>query len=268
MPKYLYEIPDLVILVGFTILVPAYAYILYSGLRFIFRKRELPHDAYLGINMFNSTIAISAFLLTFTLVQAFGTIQNINSEISEETAIIEQLDRFLISIRDSESMDIRDKLKQYIRSVITKEWMELRSESGRFKVSKEFTDLFNAATHALTLSTTQHHDLYEKSVTHVEELGRLRHHRMKHVGKGISPIFFFGIFLLITTSILFFFYLSKKNVFSANALLFQMTALGTLCGLIVVYDQPFNGESGVTAKAYERTLEMMDERIALYGDHK
>ena len=260
------NLPDLVILLAFTVLVPAYAYFLYSALLFIYRKRELQHDAYLGINMFNSSIAISAFLLTFTLIQGFGGIQKIRSEIKEETAIIEQLDSALLSFGEQESLDVRDVLKRYIKSVIHQEWEELSSPSGKHRVSKELSDLTYAISHFLPVSTEQQKELYDKCVTYTEDLAKTRHIRMNHIGEALAPIFMVGIFLLLTTSTLLFFYLSKKNAFSAHALLFQMTALGILCGLVAIYDQPFTGESGITARAYERSLEMMDERSALNDD--
>jgi len=207
------NLPDLVILLAFTVLVPAYAYFLYSALLFIYRKRDLQHDAYLGINMFNSSIAISAFLLTFTLIQGFGGIQKIRSEIKEETAIIEQLDSALLSFGEQESLDVRDVLKRYIKSVIHQEWEELSSPSGKHRVSKELSDLTYAISHFLPVSTEQQKELYDKCVTYTEDLAKTRHIRMNHIGEALAPIFMVGIFLLLTTSTLLFFYLSRKTLF-------------------------------------------------------
>ena len=264
--NWLHSLPDYVILIGFTVVVPLYALALYGGLAYAYKNSKLPHDAYLGINMFNSSIAISAFLLTFTLVQALGTLQRVNQAVYEETAVIEQLDMVLLDYGEAEAADVRQKLQRYIKSVIVQELGASAASAGKKRVSKELYDLSYAITHQLLNKTTQQKELYDKSVSLMEDLGKARFQRMQHVGKTLAPVFLLGIFLLITTSILLFFYLSRKNRYSAFALLFQMTALGTLCGLVAIYDNPFTGESGVTAEAYETSLDMIQQRTDLNDD--
>lgn len=264
--NWFHSLPDYVILLAFTVVVPLYALTIYGALSYSFRNRHLPHDGYLGINMFNSSIAISAFLLTFTLVQAIGTLQKVNQAVYEETAVIEQLDMVLLDYGEAEAADVRQKLQRYIKSVIVQELGDSIAAAGKKRVSKELYELSYAVTHQLLTKTTQQKELYDKAVSLMEDLGKARFQRMQHVGKTLAPVFLLGIFLLITTSILLFFYLSRKNRYSAFALLFQMTALGTLCGLVAIYDNPFTGESGVTAEAYETSLEMIEQRSELNDD--
>ena len=88
-----------------------------------------------------------------------------------------------------------------------------QSPSGKHRVSKELSDLTYAISHFLPVSTEQQKELYDKCVTYTEDLAKTRHIRMNHIGEALAPIFMVGIFLLLTTSTLLFFYLSRKTLF-------------------------------------------------------
>ena len=250
----IYSIPDFWLILLFTALVPLYAFVLFRVLCWVFRKREFAHDSYYGMNMFNSTAAMTGILLIFTLVQAIGTVQKIKVAINDEVVAIERVDILLANYGAQEAELARNQLRQYVHSIVNDEWDEmLNPAADQVRMSKELLTLSDVLV-KLPATTMQEKDLYSKSNAAMSDLLKTRYARMQFAGGSLPTIFFFGIFVLLNISIIFFFHLSKKNAFASYTLLFQMGAVGVLTGLVVIYDNPFYGESRVTPHSYETCL--------------
>ena len=249
----IYSISNFWLLILFTALVPLYAFVLFRVLCWVFRKREFAHDSYYGMNMFNSTAAMTGILLIFTLVQAIGTVQKIKVAINDEVVAIERVDILLANYAVDDAELARKQLRQYVHSIVDDEWEEMLNPADQVRMSKELLTLSDVLV-KLPATTVQEKDLYSKSNAAMSDLLKTRYARMQFAGGSLPTIFFFGIFLLLNISILFFFHLSKKDRFASFTLLFQMGAVGVLTGLVVIYDNPFYGESRVTPHSYETCL--------------
>ena len=250
----IYSIPDAWLLILFAILVPAYAFVVFRVLCFVFRKKAFPHDSYYGINMFNSTVAMTGILLIFTLVQALGTIQKIKGSINDEIVAIERLDLLLANYKEVDALVARQELRHYVGSIVDAEWAEMLHPTESVRMSEELMKLSDEIINKLPAETRLEKDLNSKSINLLNDLLKTRHARMQFAGGNLPHIFFLGIFFLLNISILLYFQLSKKDEFASYTLLFQMGAVGVLTGLVIVYDNPFYGESGITPHVYETCL--------------
>ena len=89
---------------------------------------------------------------------------------------------------------------------------------------------------------------------------RTRGERMLNVGKEIPSAFFCAAGVLNSLLVFFFYFLAPKTQFSQVALLVLMAFLGTLMGLVIVYDHPYEGDSGITQHEFVSALKGLEAR--------
>jgi hypothetical protein len=261
--EYIYALPDLRILCFYIILIPSFAYLLYGSLKKTFRHREISIDMDLCMNFFSSSIAITTFLLTFTLMQTLTTYQKVNASVYDEIAIMEQIDITLVTYDTEKAQAVRVKLKEYIQSIVNQEWRYMASTSGQMKTSKEFYNLYNSVSYASNAANIEQKELYQKCFPLILDLSKARFLRQQFSGMSLPEIFWIGILILITISITLFFFLDKKNEHYSFILLFPMASIGILMALVVIFDKPFTGEKSVTTQAFQLFINRMDERTYL-----
>ena len=250
---YIYSIPDVWLLLIFTAAVPLYAFLVFHVLCVLLNKRAFEHDSYYGMNMFNSTAAMTGILLVFTLVQAIGTVQKIKVAVNDEVVAIERVDLLLANYGVQEAELARKQLRHYVTSIVNDDWDHMLHPTDQIRMSNELVELSDFLV-KLPSTTVQEKDLYSKSNAAMSDLLKTRNTRMQFAGGSLPRIFFLGIFLLLNLSIFFYYHLSKKDRFASYTLLFQMGAIGVLVGLVVIYDNPYFGENGVTPIYYETCL--------------
>jgi hypothetical protein len=91
----------------------------------------------------------------------------------------------------------------------------------------------------------------------MDSMIKARHERMLNTGKEIPKAFFGATFCLLTSFVIFFYFLAPQNGFSQLVLAFLLSFIGTLLGLVIVYDHPYDGDSGITQAEFLPTLQAL-----------
>ena len=261
--SYLYGFTDFEILLTFILFTPSISYFIYLVVWRALGDSSDYHDSFLGIGLFTASFSICALLLSFTMVQAITTVQTVKKSVFDEVVVIEELDALLLSHREPEVSKIRGLMKAYVSSVID-EWGFMVKPEQRMIVSKDLLILSKLIHGKLPVTPDGQKVFYDKVVSLLNDLKKARYYRLQHAGKSLPSIYWWAISFLMVNSVVLYSIITRKTKLSAYVLVLPMTALGTILGLVVIYDNPFTGDSGVSIEPYKISLQKMEVRENLF----
>ena len=117
------------------------------------------------------------------------------------------------------------------------------------ETEKSFQEIMKSVARTASISNINK-EVLSDFLRSFDELVTSRYDRLKVSGQKMPIIFYYAVLLLITIHVMQFFLLTQKAYFSLCILLLHMSALGSLIGLIYIYDNPYEGSTSIKSDNY------------------
>ena len=255
MPAFIYKFSSAGILILSIIIVEIFSVVM---TRFIpFETTE--NSRRLGLALFSPIGASVGVLIGFLLNQAHSNINQITSLAATEASQINNLDRLLLRFGDHMSLDIRNKLKGYLESIIRDEWPELNQERGSNKTHMKWRNI-SQELFKLDPQTPKQIAIYSDILVLSEQVSESRESRIDRSSHKLPKVFWFAMLILLAAicSISLLVHTGDGAPFGIG--IFPIV-FGAMIGLLVIFDQPFKGSNAVKSTALEKVYESICTRV-------
>ncbi|MBC3862505.1 DUF4239 domain-containing protein [Undibacterium jejuense] len=259
MISWLYTLPDLaIVMIGMI----CAAVILFS-LEYLTRKTQFlckmsDHEKEFLISLQSGLVALSAVLLSFSLVMVLNNFDSADKNVSVEASKLEEADRTLYQYNNSST--IRADLQRYAQSIVNDEWSQLQIKKSS-AVTADLLNKYDVQLGKLNPGNLRESVIFAQILKNANELAELRTNRIERAHLGLHSIFW-----LVNLSILFgvllisAFGLALNSVVTKIGVLLQVFGLVGLTAIVFIVDQPFTGKVSVTAEPIVKTIEAMKLR--------
>ena len=256
--QWLYGFPDLsilCILMGSSLLVTR----LFHMVIHRYATGKIPEDGHrLATSLHESIVMLSSLILTFSLIQVLNDTHTLETTVSVEASQINNLDQLLLRYDDAAASTIRPLLHAYAQSIVTDEWPDLIKGHGS-EVTLEKYSAVSEKTFNLHAGSARQLCLYSAAVALIEKLAQSREDRIQTTENKLPIVYWYVIVAgllakLITSSLL------ERGKLSALVMSLQMIALSGMVSLVFIFDQPYQGESGIKPNAINRIINVMQAR--------
>lgn len=217
-----------------------------------FSRFKIKEDAYYGVTIIGTALSVTALLLIFTLMQAMGIVNQTHKMVVTEVESLYKVKSSCLLASATECVAITSALDRYVRSILASDWPKPpdNDTQGSFEgVAVCLRDIIRKH----PSDTVERQNL----LLALDAMIKARHERMLNTGKEIPRAFYGATLCLLTSFVLFFYFLAPKNRFSQLSLALLLSFVGTLLGLVIVYDHPYEGDSGITQAEFRSTLEAL-----------
>ncbi|MEY4496026.1 MAG: hypothetical protein RL744_1090 [Pseudomonadota bacterium] len=254
MPAFIYKLSSAGILFLFIFI----AEILCALLPALIPFDHSEHALRLGLALFSPIGASVGVLIGFLLNQAHSNINLITSLVATEAGQINNLDRLLLRFGDQYSLEIRNKLKGYLESIIRDEWPELCLERGSNKTHMKWRTI-SQQLFKLEPQTPKQIAIYSDILVLSESISESRESRIDRSTQKLPTIFWFAMLLLLIA-------ICSINllVTAADGMPFGVAifpgVFGAMLALLVIFDQPFKGSNAIKSTSLEKVFDSISTR--------
>ena len=208
-----------------------------------------------GFQAVGTMYAIVAGLLVFGV---YTTFDEASQQAADEASTLVLMYRAADAFPQPQRDDARRAVVTYINSVITDEWPALADGVGSPKTGKAIDRLFSV--YGPMEPDGRWSDQYTNSVSHLDDVVKLRNERIDHSRESLPSIYWFLLFAGGVVTIL---YLSLAYVESkamhALAVGLMATMLGLVIFLLLEVNHPFRGEIAVSPEDFRNALTSISE---------
>ena len=249
------ELPDLLIIV-----MAALAALLLVAATGLIARRMRPDSQHspAALEAYKIIVTYTAILLSFTLVQAQATLRSTEAAVSREAGAMNQLDRVLLRYRNPATDRIRPMLHDYMRAVLNDDWPAMRRGGGGVTATARLASL-NRAVQSLEADAPIKPPLYAEMLKHLDGLNDARQERVDASSVGVPPV------LWMATSALCLVLLMMSTLIRVPGRLVAIgghaMAVALLWALAFIVDEPYRGETAVSALPIERVLTTAQARL-------
>lgn len=226
--------------------------LLYGLCCLCFSRFKIKEDPYYGVTIIGTALSLTALLLIFTLMQAMGIVNQTHKMVVTEVESLYKVKSSCLLVSSSDCTAITNALDHYVRSILSSDWPKPPDHDTQVS--------FEGVVVCLRDIIRKHpFDTVERQnlLVALDAMIKARHERMLNTGKEIPRAFFGATFCLLASFVLFFYFLAPKNGFSQLSLALLLSFIGTLLGLVIVYDHPYEGDSGITQAEFYSTLQAL-----------
>lgn len=198
-----------------------------------------------------SLLAFSVFVLALMLADVRVNLGRADDAVSREGSYIARLDRDLASLGGSEPEAARKALRDYVGAVTRDEWHSLSTEDAGLSANAD------RALAALVLQVrkvaAEQPDSASSLRGLLDRLEEYRQGRLETATKSVPGIFWGMILVFLLGAMLMNgrFYLSRAALALIAA---HMGAIGMVLGLIIIMDEPFRGETSISAARVSQAI--------------
>lgn len=232
----------------------------YNLFKIAFGKITIKGDSYYGVTIIGTLVSVNAVLLIFVLVQSVSTVQQINGVVKRELETIYSLERVMAPLQSESMNQIKPYLKAYLTSIVNREWAFMKT-TERDEVTEQLLDDLVVSIKAFSPQNVSESKTKEDLKGILKDMIEARFYRLKYKGKNLAEVFYYSVFFMQILLVFHFFILTSKTAFSQLILTIHMATLGTLFGLVLVYDRPFEGRSGIHASEFSPMITRLDDLI-------
>jgi hypothetical protein len=250
--QYIYQHDDFTIILICTSSLVLSGLMLYWLCRLIFSPFKIKEDPYYGVTIIGTALSLTALLLIFTLMQAMGIVNQTHKMVVTEVESLYKVKSVCLLVSTDDCTAITNTLDHYVRSILASDWPKPPDHDTQVAYEGVVVCLRDIIRKNPSDSVER-----QNLLVALDTMIKARHERMLNTGKEIPKAFFGATFCLLTSFVLFFYFLAPKNGFSQLALALLLSFNGTLLGLVIVYDHPYEGDSGVTQAEFRPTLEAL-----------
>jgi hypothetical protein len=258
MPKLIYKLPNLLIILLCIAMINVLAHITPSIVKALFFIHPTEETVKIAQSLFGLLGATIGMFIGFLLNQAQSNFQSASALVASEASQINNLDRLLLRFGDPYSLEIRTKLKLYIKSIIECEWPQLKLEQGSQQTHLLWRTI-SQMLFKLEPVTPKQIAIYSEILDVAESVSESREVRIDRSAQKLPAIFWIAIlFIFIAVSSI------TSLVMPGNELSFAITVFpiiyGSLLGLLIIFDQPFKGSTSVKSTALKKVFASIETR--------
>ncbi len=258
MTDWLYQFSDLTIILFSIVGAIVAMFIIHAICHRIIGDRVPKEGFKFAETIHNSMISLFTLVLAFSLVQAIGNYRQTNTQVATEAAQINNLDRLLTRFNSDKAADVRQHLMAYTKSIVEDDWPALVNGGA----SQKTTDLFKPVSQgiiAIHPENDRQVSLYASAVNLAHDLERMREVRLESGTLQIPTNYWMVILFAMLAKILLSALLDRSGM--GNYVLgVQMAVLGALLGLVLIFDEPYKGQTSVQPDNFVSVLEKMRTR--------
>lgn len=218
----------------------------------IFSRFNIKEDPYYGVTIIGTALSLTALLLIFTLMQAMGIVNQTHKMVVMEVESIFKVKSACLMVSTNECAAITNAIDHYVRAILSSDWPKPPDHDTQ----ESYEGVVICLRDIIRKNPSDSMERQNLLVA-LDTMIKARHERMLNTGKEIPKAFFGATFCLLITFVVFFYFLAPKNRFSQLALALLLSFNGTLLGLVIVYDHPYEGDSGITQAEFRPTLEFL-----------
>jgi hypothetical protein len=243
---------DGVILVGGVMTAAALAIVLaVISRRLLFSPRDERLEAHgkLADVVHGSLMAFSVFVLALVLAEVRSNLGKAEDAELREASVIARLGRDLKALGTDDALAAGERIKDYVRSVVTAEWKTLAQHQP--SLSGETDGAMAALVAQINRIAVDRPDVGGTLRSYVEKLEDLRQSRLENATKSVPSVFWWVLAIFIVGAMIMN-GRHKLDAFGLTLIAFHMGAIGLVVALILVMDSPFRGETSVSSAALVR----------------
>jgi hypothetical protein len=218
------------------------------------------HEKEFLIAIQSGLVALSAIILSFSLVLVITNYDHVDTNVSSEASRINDVDRLLGQYGEPQLMGIRKQLKLYAESIVKDEWPRLSQKEEGVETAKLFAPISDGIG-KINPSTMRESIIFAEILKKLNEVMELRETRLESAHIGLHSIYWV-VNLAILFSVLFMSALGLilNKWLTAIGITMELAALIGLMTIVFVCDQPFKGSVSVKPEAIQATIKVMDAR--------
>lgn len=201
---------------------------------------------------------MTSLVLTFTLVQADINYRQADALVTNEASRIEQMDRLMARFGDRGVLEARPLLKAYAESLVRDEWPLMLNEERHDRTAQGFAALSRLVLAIHPADERQNLVLAEMLKT-MDTIADLRAQRLNMVTIRL-PNLYWWVVLLAVAMLLFVSGAITPTPFRRTILCAQAAVLGGFLGFVFIMDQPFRGETAISAEPIAKAIQRMAQR--------
>jgi hypothetical protein len=255
MPLFLYDWPNWALGLLFTI---GWALLGVSGHALLHRLRpvELAEaDRNLAIALLAVVATVNSLLLAFAAIAVWQSYSDANQATTAEATAMSQLSRDLAVFDTAPSDLARQRLKDYARVVVDKEWPAMRIDQLDEGTWQEFDELFRAVGQ-LQPATPREVALMPQIWSHANELVKFRRDRLDAVQDQV-PVTLWAVIILGTVLTILPTYALPRTRFNQALVAMLSFSMGLMFFFIAAMDRPFAGQESIGPEPFESVLRNM-----------
>jgi hypothetical protein len=261
MADWLYTLPE----VWIFILGLVASILLMYLMSFLLKKTSIlneisDHEKEFLIAIQSGLVALSAIVLSFSLVVVVTNYDHVDTNVSSEASRINDVDRLLHQYGDANLMEIRKNLKKYAESIVKDEWPKLMEKQE----SEQTSHLFQVVSDGIAKinpNSMRELAIYSELIRKADELIEFRENRLESAHLGLHNIFWI-VNLVILFSVIFMSALGLilNKLLTAIGISLEIVALVGLMSIVFVCDQPFKGTVSVNADTISASIKTIEAR--------
>jgi hypothetical protein len=264
MISFLYSLSDPTIVCLFSLaglLAMVVVYVLKKRIPFF--KRNVASDEIKKTDDFliavrTTVIAMLSLVLAFSMVTVINNFNRADAAATAEAALINNMDRLMTRYGDPKVAELRKSLMAYTQSIVNDEWPLLSQGKGSDKTRELFVPISQGII-AIQPEPGRQNVIYTEMVKKADDIAEARESRIESTGNSLALIFWLMVGITFAAMIILtvFVDLTPIRVFGFGI---QLAVFSALLSVVFIYDQPFDGQTSISTKAYVRTIHAMESR--------
>lgn len=255
----LYVLPDILIVLGFTIFWGGLVALLPTLRKPFPRLEPSLENTDFVLRIQGTLFTMTGFALAITLVQAQGNFRRIETLVATEASHINNLDRLLTRYGTPEVAALRPKLLAYAVSIVEDEWPSMSRSHGSDATMAAFAPVAQgiAAIHA---TAGREASLYSEMLKNLDVIAEARDSRLEEAEVALPGIYWVIILLAMSVLVIASGAI-RRSVFRTFFLSAQAAILGAFIGVVFITDHPFKGQTAIGTKPFDTTIAAIRGRI-------
>ncbi len=218
------------------------------------------HEKEFLIAIQSGLVALSAIVLSFSLVLVITNFDKVDTDVSSEASRINDVDRLLVQYGDPQLAPLRAQLKAYTEAIVKDEWPKLARKEDSEQVANLYA-LMSTEIGKINPTTLRESVIYAELLKKSNEMGELRETRIESSHIGLHRIYwvvnfaiFFSVLFMSALGLLL------NKWLTAIGITMELAALIGLMTIVFACDQPFKGSVSIKPESIEATLKTMTAR--------
>jgi hypothetical protein len=209
---------------------------------FLPAQERISEHAKLADIVHSSLLAFAVFVLALVLTDVRANMGKADDTVLREASTLSRLDRELELIGGPAATAERERLRDYVSEIVTREWPSLGKAEPT--LSSDVTTTMTALIGGIRAIVSANPETAGTLAALLDKLDDLRQTRLESATRTVPAIFWWliGVFLLGAMV------LNGRHPIdpaSLSLITLHMAAIGLVIAFIVVMDEPFRGESSI-----------------------
>ncbi len=218
------------------------------------------HEKEFLIAIQSGLVALSAIVLSFSLVLVITNFERVDSNVASEASRINDVDRLLQQYGDPSLNAIRENLKKYTTSILDDEWPMLKTKGEGVETGNLFVPISDAIG-KINPTTMRESVIFSEILKKMNEVMELRESRLESAHIGLHRIYWIVNFsILLGVLFMSAVALLLNRWLTAVGITLELAALIGLMTIVFACDQPFKGAVSVKSDAISDALKTIEAR--------